>query len=75
MSIPVSADLRPYSGSDPDKYTAIVTLTIEPGEPLFGDLSPAERQAVLEAAIAAIRAALPSHEVPATITTQDVNPA
>lgn len=75
MSTPVSAELRPYSGSDPDKYKAVVKIGIEPGEPIYGDLSPADRQAVLEAAIAAIRAALPGYEVPATITLQEVTTA
>ncbi|MFJ5227847.1 hypothetical protein [Streptomyces sp. NPDC088400] len=75
MSTPVSAELRPYSGSDPDKYKAVVKIGIEPGEPIYGDLGPADRQAVLEAAIAAIRAALPGYEVPATITVQDVTTA
>ncbi|MFB6983977.1 hypothetical protein [Streptomyces scopuliridis] len=50
-------------------------IVIEPGQPFYGDLSPAERQGRPRAAIAAIRAALPGYEVPATITTQDVNTA
>ncbi|MCX4553254.1 hypothetical protein OG204_34670 [Streptomyces sp. NBC_01387] len=75
MSTPVSAELRPYSGSDPDKYKAAITVVIEQGQPIYGDLSPAERQAVLEAAIAAIRAALPDLQAPATITIQDVTTA
>ncbi|MEV5688658.1 hypothetical protein AB0L68_36680 [Streptomyces sp. NPDC052164] len=75
MSIPVSAELRPYSGSDPDKHKAVITISIEPGQPTYGDLSPADRQALLEGAIAGIRAALPALQVPATITTQDVTTA
>ncbi|MCI4045485.1 hypothetical protein [Streptomyces sp. TRM75563] len=72
MSIPVSAELRPHSGSDPDRYKAVITVGIEPGDPVYGDLSAADRQALLEGAIAGIRAALPALQVPATITTQDV---
>ncbi|MFD9603330.1 hypothetical protein [Streptomyces sp. NPDC059970] len=75
MSTPVSAELRPYGGSDPEKYKVKITLAIEPGQPIYGDLSPADRQTVLEAAIAGIRAALPDLQVPATITTQDVTTA
>ncbi|MFC9861468.1 MULTISPECIES: hypothetical protein [unclassified Streptomyces] len=75
MSIPVSAELRPYSGSDPDKYKALVSISIEPGDPVYGGLSAADRQALLEGAIAGIRAALPALQVPATITAQDVTTA
>ncbi|MFF9349312.1 hypothetical protein [Streptomyces sp. NPDC014734] len=75
MSIPVSAQLRPHGGSDPDKYKATITISIEPGQPVYGDLAPADRQALLEAAVAGIRAALPDLQVPATITTQDVTTA
>ncbi|MFF2009180.1 hypothetical protein ACFVWY_08915 [Streptomyces sp. NPDC058195] len=75
MSIPVSAELRPYGGSDPDKVKATVMISITSGQPVYGDLSSADRQALLEAAIAGIRAALPGLQVPATITTQDVTTA
>ncbi|MFB8035866.1 hypothetical protein ACFC5Z_23545 [Streptomyces sp. NPDC056004] len=75
MSTPVSAELRPHSGIDPDKYKVKITLAVESGQPIYGDLSPADRQAVLKAAIAGIRNALPDLEVPATITTQDVTTA
>ncbi|RPK79059.1 hypothetical protein EES45_16300 [Streptomyces sp. ADI97-07] len=75
MSIPVSAELRPYSGSDPDRHQAVISISIEPGQPVYGDLSAADRQALLEAAIAGIRAALPGLQVPASITAQDVTTA
>lgn len=70
MPIPVSARLRPHTGVDPDKYRAEINVTITPHSGYI-DLTQAERQTVLDAAVIAVRAALPEYTVSATITSQD----